>query len=162
EAKAISTKGGGANYTITQKGADWQLEAPVRDRVDPDKLKNLLNSIPDLWAELFVAKGKDLADYGLKAPEETLRVTKLDGSTVAWVIGKESQHKERPRPRPPLPNPRGLPSEPQKEVIHEEYRYAKLLDNDQLFEIKADKLKEIFAAADTLRDPRLARFQSQD
>ena len=35
-------------------------------------------------------------------------------------------------------------------------------DNDQIFEIKADKLKDLFVAPNTLRDDRLARFRTED
>src|SRR5207253_9360681 len=51
---------------------------------------------------------------------------------------------------------------PQKEDIHEEYRYAKLAGNDQIFEIKADKLKDIFVDGKTLRDPQIAHFRTED
>jgi len=55
-----------------------------------------------------------------------------------------------------------MPAVPQREVVHDEYRYAKLQNNDQIFEIKAEKLKDLFVASDTLRDPRLARFKTED
>jgi hypothetical protein len=44
----------------------------------------------------------------------------------------------------------------------EEFLYAKLKDNPQIFEIKADKLKDIFVAVDALRDPQLAHFNTAD
>jgi hypothetical protein len=46
--------------------------------------------------------------------------------------------------------------------VTEEYRYAKLQFNDQIFEIKADKLKDVFASLDKLRDSRVVRFNSSD
>src|SRR5262249_25122967 len=64
--------------------------------------------------------------------------------------------------RPAPPPQFGMPQQPQKDIVHDEYRYAKLQDNDQIFEIKADRLKDIFVASDSLRDARLARFRTED
>jgi hypothetical protein len=157
-AKAVTVKGGDGSYTLTQAGDEWELREPVRDHTDPDKLKTILAAVPDIWAEQFVDKPKaDLAEYGLKEPKESLTVTRPSGDTVTLLIGKQSKMKTRTvtKPAPAFGGP-GMP--PQREVVHEEYRFAKLQDNNQIFEIKADKLKDIFVAANTLRDPRVARF----
>ena len=160
-ARGLTVKSASAGYTIDHTGNKWTLKDPVYDRVNPDKLKTILAAVPDIWAEQFVSKDKDLGAYGLKDPEEKLQVVKPDG-TVTLLLGKQSQTKTRTVTRPPVPNPQGLPGEPQKEIIHDEYRFAKLQDNDQLFEVRADKLKDLFVAADTLRDARLARFRAED
>jgi hypothetical protein len=60
------------------------------------------------------------------------------------------------------PPPPGLPVPPTTEVVHDEYRYAKLQDNDQVFEIKAEHLKDLFVGVDTVRDARVARFRTED
>ena len=44
----------------------------------------------------------------------------------------------------------------------QEFLYAKLQNNDQVFEIQADKLKDVFVATDALRDPQLAHFSASD
>jgi hypothetical protein len=161
-AKSITAKGATASYTLERKGHEWELQQPLRDRVDPDKLKSILADIPDIWAEQFESKDKKLDECGLTNPQETIRITKVDGPTITLLVGKQSDMKTRTVTRPALRDPRGMPSEPQQEVIHEEYRFAKLENNAQVFQIKADKLKDIFVGADVLRDARLARFRAED
>src|SRR5262249_12844276 len=73
--------------------------------------------------------------------------------------GNVSQVKERPG-TPPPPQPGAPPLPPV--AIREEYRYARLEGQSLIFEIKADKLNELFVPASTLRDEKLARFQSRD
>lgn len=154
-------KADGSKFTLDRQGDDWVLNEPVHDRPDPDKLTAILNAVPDIWADQFVSKPKkDLAEYGLNEPEQTIRITRPSGEAVTLLIGKVAQTKTRTvmRPAPPV----GQPMPPQPQIIHEEYRYAKLKDNDQIFEINADKLKDVFVNLDTLRDARLARFRADD
>jgi hypothetical protein len=164
-AKSLSvddTKGGNGSYTLVHSPEDWHLTQPVHDRVDPDKLRSILSSAPDLWAEQFVPQPyKPLADYGLEPPEETLSVTRPGGDTVKLFIGRISPTiRER---RVARPSPPGMPpGPPQMETIKEEFRYAKLENNKQIFEIKADRLKDLFVPAKDLRDARLARFNTSD
>ena len=161
-ANSFAVKGTSA-FTVAQKNGEWELTEPVRDRVDPDKLKSFLAAIPDIWAEQFVDKPKsDLAEYGLKEPAQTLRITRPNGKTIVLLIGKQSQMKKRKvmMPAPNLPGQPPMPPQPQD--ILEEYRFAKLQDNEQIFEIKADKLKDVFVAVDAVRDARLARFKTED
>ena len=161
-AKSISAKDAKTNYSLEKAGDDWEIREPVRDHADPDKLKTILSAVPDVWAEQFVDKPKsDLAEYGLKDPQETISVVGANGEKIKLLIGKQSQVKTRTVTRP-APNIGGPPMPPQQEVVHDEFRYAKLDGNPQIFEIKADKLKDIFSAADTLRDARLARFRTED
>ena len=83
------------------------------------------------------------------------------GDAVTLQIGKQSQVKVRKVMRP-APNMGGPPMPPQEEMVHDEYRYAKLAGNDQVFEILADRLKELFVPGAGLRDPKLARFKPED
>jgi hypothetical protein len=148
-------------FTLSKAGDDWQLQNPVRDTPDPDKLKTILTAVPDIWAEKFVENpDKDLAQYGLKEPAQTIQVTKNNGEVMILLIGKES-HEERRTVTKPAP-PFGPPQPPKPETIVDKYRYAKLKDNDQVFEIRDAKLKDIFAPLATLRDAHLARFSSFD
>jgi hypothetical protein len=162
-AKSLSVKEkrpGGSDYTLNRAGDDWELTAPVRDHADPDKLKSLLTAVPDIWAEQFVDKPKkDLAEYGLQDPEQTVRVTRPGGETMVLLIGKMSQMKTRSVMKP---SPPGMPLPPQRDIVHDEYRYAKLQDNDQIFEVRAEKLKDVFVPLDAVRDARVARFRSAD
>jgi hypothetical protein len=150
------------HYALARQGDEWDLTEPVRDRPDPEKLKTILGAVPDIWAEQFVDKPKkDLAEYGLNKPEQTIRVMRAPGDAITLLVGKQSQVKTRTVMRP-APNMGGPPMPPQKEIVHEEYRYAKLQNNDQIFEIKAEKLKDLFVSVDALRDAQLARFRTED
>jgi hypothetical protein len=160
DASALAAKGPDSTYTLVKK-EEWEIEAPFRDRPDPDAVQKILVAIPDIWAEQFVVqKDKKLEDFGLKEPAESLQVTLPSGRKITLQIGKESKVNKREvtEPAPPF----GPPRPPMKKTIEEPYRYAKIADNDQIFEIKADKLKEIFVAAMSLRDPRLVRFRTDD
>jgi hypothetical protein len=141
---------------------EWEIKRPVHDRPDPDRLRTLLTAVPDIWAEQFVSAKpkKDLDEYGLREPVRTIEVVTPAGDTVTLLIGKRSQTKVRTatKPAPPF----GPPMPPQREMLHEDYHYAKLRDNDQVFEIKADKLKDVFVSLGELRDSRLARFQNDE
>lgn len=163
-AKAVKVeekKSAPAYFTLSKVGDDWQLQEPVKDTPDPDKLKTILTAVPDIWAEKFVENpDKDVSQYGLKEPEQTIQVTKTNGESMTLLIGKDS-HEERRTVTKPAP-PFGPPQPPKPEMIVEKYRYAKLKDNDQVFEIRDAKLKDIFVPLNTLRDARLARFSSFD
>jgi hypothetical protein len=164
-ASLVQAQGPQGNYTLHRLRKDEpQLilhEEWGDDHVNPEKLNSLLTSVPELWAEFFVNEKKPLTEYGLDKPERTLRVSGTDGKEVALLIGKESPRKEeRTVTRPPLPF--GPPMPPMMETVTETFRYAKLENNDQIFEIRDGKLKDIFVAADTLRDAALARFKPED
>ncbi len=155
-------KDGAGTWTLTHQGDDWDLTQPTRDRTDPEKVRSILTAVPDIWADVFVDRGgKDLAEYGLKEPEETLSVTRPDGATLTLLVGKLSPTVRERKLPPPAPPP-GLPFQPPPQVVKEEYRYAKLADNDQVFEVRADALKGLFVPAKDLRDAHLARFKTED
>lgn len=160
-AKAISVKSPDGTFEIVKKGNDWEITSPVKDHVDPDKLKTILGAIPDIWVEQF--KTKKLEDTGLKDPETVVTVTKPSGETVKLLIGKESELKFRKvsKPSPPPQSPL-MPPKQDFDMVPETYRYAKLADNDQVFEIKGDKLKDIGVSLSSLRDPQVARFKAAD
>jgi hypothetical protein len=162
-ARALTVKLENATYTLARSNGDWEMREPVHDRPDPDKLKAILTAAPDIWAERFVDKrGKELADFELKEPAQTLRVTRSNGDTVTLLVGKQSSMKVRPVQKPGMPDGSPFPPKPRIEMVHEEYKFAKLEDNDQVFEIKADRLKDLAVAADTLRDAQLARFKTDE
>jgi Domain of unknown function (DUF4340) len=165
-AKALAVedtrKEGTGPYALTRVGEAWEMSRPVRDRTDSEHLNALLGAVPDVWAEQFVPRPyKDLADYGLKDPEQTISVTKPSGDTVTLLIGKLSPTVHERKVPGPAPPP-GVPFQPPPVTVKEEYRYAKLRDNDQIFEIKVDRLKDIFVASKELRDTRLAHFKPED
>jgi hypothetical protein len=148
-------------YKLVRKADTWELSEPYRDRPDPDKLKKLLTDIPDLWVERFVdSKDKGLDEFGLKEPEQTLQVTRPGGRPLVLQVGKVSATKMKfvEKPAPPF----GPPRPPMKVPVRVEYRYAKLQDNPQIFEIKGDRLKDVMVPVGELRDPRLAEFRPED
>lgn len=151
-------------YEIAKKDEGWEMIKPAHDRVEPDKVKNLLAFLPNIWAESFVdKKSRSLAELGLDPPRVQIRVTRPTGGTLDLLVGSVSKLDVRKELKPPPPGPPGMPQEPRIELVKEEYRYAKLADNELIFEVKGDKLDEkVPADPGKLRDPRLARFESRD
>lgn len=147
--------------------AVWELDAEVpdpkspksrisvRDRVDPAKLKAVLTSVPELWVEKFVDVTPEEAGVATK-PEYTLTVTRKNGQSTALRIGRVSRRTEAPLD---LPDPLN-PMPPKKSG--EEYRYAKLDNNPLVFEVRTDKLADLFAEPESFRDASLARFESAE
>jgi hypothetical protein len=173
DAKRVNVTGPDGAWALTSRGhaprkpgtelppdrlaEEWELAEPVADHADPDKLRAALAVAPDIWVDNFVTV-PNLADAGLDKPERTLKVETAT-RTIDLLIGKISREVEKKAPPPPA-NPFGAPPPPPpgKEV----YRYAKLAGNPQVFEIKADKLGDLFVSAAGLRDPRLVRFKTAD
>ena len=162
-----------AKFTIGKKGGEWILKEAYtkkdkewkrvcsEDRLDPAKRDALLRGFPDLWADKFVDdKNKSLKECGLNEPAYVLSANIPDGGKINLLIGKISESKMRVVKAPPG-NPFGPPPKP-PEVVNEEYRFAKLEKNDQIFEIKTDKLRDIGVEVDDLRDPKLAHFETDD
>lgn len=157
----------GTHFTLVRSGRDWkeaELAEPVRDRLDDATRKALLAGVFDLWAEKFFAPKSDLLERsGLTKPERIITAKTDKGDAVTLLIGAVSSSRQR---MVPAPQPRGMfPGMQQQQrmmPVTEEYRYAKLKDNEQIFEIKADKLKDVFVALDKLRDNRIAHFNSSD
>ncbi len=138
-------------------GPDGKGKVKVHDRPDPAKLRAILTAVPDLWVESFVPGGSS-ASTGLDRPELTVTVNRTDGRPMTLLIGAVSRTVTRTEPPPPPPA-FGAPPPPPKTTT-EEYRYARLKDNDLVFEVRTDKLGDLFADPQELRDPDLARFES--
>lgn len=153
-------KPGGIELSADALARRWELTEPFVDRVDPEKLKGLLAAVPDLWAEAFVA-APDPAKTGLDKPERTLTVEFDDRPAVTLQIGNVSREVRRKGAEPPPPNPFGQPPPPPQETV-ETYRYAKVPDNPQVFEVRADKLDAVFVAPAAARDAKPYRFRAAD
>ncbi len=180
-------KEGGLHLTLQRHGDSWELNYPTRDRLDPRTRDTLLAAVLDIWAERFV--GPEAVDavkvlgtpdtglltaltslmwtealmskIGLDKPEYVLTVTGNDGKTVTLLVGKISGTRSKKVMRPPPPGmPPGMGA--MEQTVTEEFRYAMLKGNAQVFEIKADKLKDVFVKPETLRDAQLARFKPAD
>ncbi len=162
-AQEIRIQGPEGKVTLAKEGGDWKIIEPTTDRPDPERLKTLLAGLPDFWADRFVdKKDKKLDDFGLEKPEYAFTVTRPGGAAVKLLVGKVSDTKERMTFKPAPPNQFGMPQRPIPVPVKEEYRYAKLENNDQIFEIKTDKLKDVAVKLDELRDPQLARFKTDE
>jgi hypothetical protein len=155
-----SRSGGTTDMTLEKLAARWELTVPVTDRVDPDRLRPVLASVPELWVERFV-DDPGQAKTGLDKPERTVAVQFDARPAVKLLIGSVSRIEERKAAAPAPPNP-FTPPPPAPPAVREEYRYAKLPDNPQVFEVKSDKFPDLFFAAVTLRDPKLLRFKPAD
>lgn len=161
-ASAVRVERSDEEFALVKNGDVWEIKAPARDRVEPRRLKDLLVACADLWAEKFIdKKGKTLDDFGLKSPEYTLTVTRPSGAVMTMQIGRVSRSDTRTVMKQIQLGP-NMPPKMFPEKVTVEYRYAKLQDNDQVFEIKADKLRDIAVKSGDLRDPKLARFSSDD
>lgn len=158
--------------TPAQIAESWRLVEPVADRVDPAKLKSILSAVTDLWVEKFLerdeaarlgfplaagakrltpdqqaASGLVLSGAGALAKGDgspSITVGFKDGSSRTLKIGKVSRSERKVEPPPQLP---GAPPLPPRETS-EEWRVAQLGDNPLPFEVKADKLKDIFFSLD--------------
>src|SRR5262249_61799744 len=95
---------------------------------------------PEKWPQWLTVR----TGLGLAAPERKIIVTRDDGAKVTLLIGNVARSESKRR-------------EEVKESL-----YAKLEDNPQFFEIKGDRLKDIFVDPAALRDPRLARFEPNE
>jgi hypothetical protein len=164
-ADEIRVKGPDTDVTVSKQKDGWLIDAPVKDHADPDKVRMVQAGLLDLWADRFVSgKSKTLDEMGLTEPEYTVKIKRPDGETVTLLIGKVSSSKDRviTKPAPPQQSPFMPPGKPTVQIIKEEYRYAKIPDNDQVFEVRADKLKDLAPTLAEIRDARLARFKADD
>lgn len=151
------------SLTAARLAAVWELSQangkPMKDKVDPAKLRTLLAAIPDFWAEQFVDKPDSVT--GLDKPERSLILTFEDNKARALRIGKMSRQVVREGGVPPPTPPFGQPPPPPT-TITETYYYAKLDNNPLVFEIRADKFSDLFTPAEDFRDATLARIESGD
>lgn len=151
-----------AGLTPDQLAEAWQLEipgeTPIVDRVEPEKLREVLTTVPEIWVEQFVRQSPQ--EVGLNDSAYTLGVQRADGSVVNLRLGSVSRTVNRVEEQPP-PSPFAPPPPPPK-VTTEEYRYAKLDDNPLVFEVRADPIIELFTTVNDYRDPKLLRLTSAE
>jgi hypothetical protein len=143
--------------------------------LDPDAVAGLIAAAAqaDPWAATVAAywatpqglrSGFDqfLQRAGLNEPERILTVTRTGGEPVTLQIGHASGNRARKVLRPAPPGPPGFPQRDREETVFDECRYARLKGNDQVFLIKAERLKDVFVPLDTLREAQVAPFSSAD
>jgi hypothetical protein len=163
---------------------------PLRDRPDARARDALLAAVPDVWAEDFVTHDPGavaalaaaglcphlpaavtaafwatprglIVKSGLDTPQREIAVTRDDGSVVTLQVGRTSGSRARRVLRPPPPGmPPGMQA--REETVFDEYRYARLQGNDEVFEVRGDRLKDVFVPLDALRDSRVVPFETAD
>jgi hypothetical protein len=145
-----------AEEFVPQGGGDL---VSFLDLLRPRARGNMALAATDIF---FATQGGLLVRAGLIDPERTITVKYSNGATVTLLIGGISSRRTKLVPAPPPPGmPPGM-AQQQMRPVTEEYRYAKLMYDDQVFQIKADKLKDVFVALDSLRDSHIAHFNSAD
>lgn len=176
--------------TLLRDGETWKIDKPVVDRLEARSRDALLSAVPDIWADHFVKEDTGaiagvlacgaqpslagaisaafwttpqglIVKSGLDDPRRVITVVRNDGEPVKLLIGRTAGSRSRKVLRPPPP---GLPPGvgPREETVQDEYRYARLENNPQIFEVRADKLKDVFVALDSLREPNVAPFTTAD
>jgi len=161
-AREIRVDGEKADYTLARASEDWELRKPVADRPDPERLEKILTGLPDIWVESFVdAKKEDFGALGLKEPLQHITVVPARGGPITLQIGSAFKKVRKVRELVPSPIPQ-LPPREMEKTVQDEYRHAKLKDYGQIFDIKADRLKDLFIPLEELRDPKLTRFRTDD
>ena len=157
----------GVKTRLVRKGegafVQWSLAEPAGpDNLNPTTGDALLAAVPDLWAERFyTSKEATPEKTGLETPEKVIRVISENGRSSVLRIGKVSRSRSYKKMRQPPPGaPPGFPAG--EETMSEDFRYARLEDNHQVFEVKAAGLADIFVGPEALRDPLAARFAPAD
>ncbi len=164
-AKSIQLKAEDKKFTLARADGKWQLAKPVVDRLDPDKVDTLLTAFPDIWAEKFYDQGdKDLSHFGLGDSAKQISVTQTDGKKISLMVGDVSrmETKKEPIPSPPPRFPGAPQPPPQFKDVEIPYYYARLKDNDQIFDVRGKILEKILVKSAELRDPQVARFDTDD
>ncbi len=148
----------------------WQLEfagpadagkpTTLREPADPAKLKAVLATTADLWVEGFLPAAKATpALTGLDKPERKVTVRRADGQTLTLLLGKITRTTTKVEEAPRTPP--GMPPAPTKASV-EEFRAAKLAENELVFEVRSDALEANFQKPDAYRDARPVRFDAAD
>ncbi|MBM4096446.1 MAG: DUF4340 domain-containing protein [Planctomycetes bacterium] len=136
------------------------------DRLNPPTMDTLLEAVPDIWVERFVPADKAAPDItGLDKPERVLTVTAPDGKAVTLLVGREARVRETKKlvNAPPPPGlPPGINLPPREETQREVFLHARLENNPKVFEVRKDRIDQVFPDVATLRDPRLARYEQGD
>jgi hypothetical protein len=159
----------------------WENAEPGIDRVNPQPLATMLESLTDFWAEAFwppeklaaerKRRNEQLAREGKPRLENDSELTGLnkpthvitlvtDGKPMTLEIGGLARETSKTVPKTINVPQLGMQTIPQK--VEEKFHFARLKGNNEIFEVKIAKLKEVAVDPAELRDPRLARFQSID
>lgn len=164
-----------------QLAAAWELQTPVRSPVEPDRLRGIVTALPDFWVESFVqADDKRL----LFAQDLTSSLSPMIAPVLPFSLFSTLWTKEdlddwfmsrvglgTPQRRILLSTRKGplelrIGDVAQVKTINEgertEFRYAMLADNPSIFRVNTNRFSEVFVKSTSLRDPRLARFDSEE
>ena len=143
--------------TALQLAQSWILQKPVRDRVNPKKLTVALSTIPEMWVENFYPSNIDPEKTGLDTKSEpcplTLTMTFSDEpkNPRRLIIGNVSRKTVEEKEEPGPPQFPGGPPRTITKKIETEYRYAKLDKTALVFDIRGDKLNDLFFLNSTVQ-----------
>ena len=161
----------------------WVLVEPVKDRVDPDKVKAILTAIPNLWLEKFVETpaGSD-SIWGLGShPAAAVQLLALLGgipsspSVLPTLVDLAILNEiKSPSASVTVDFENGSSRTLQigrvsRTIGSDSLRFARIANNPFVFELKGDKLSDLqinlapsssppASVANDLRDPLLVRF----
>ncbi|HYT88650.1 MAG TPA: DUF4340 domain-containing protein, partial [Gemmataceae bacterium] len=168
-AKKVEVTSGATGYAVEKSDDGWRVRdlarddagqfkpGHIQDRADPETLKRIQAAVPDIWVERFVA-AREKKEFGLDKPEQTVTVARPSGDTLTLLVGNISRKGPAKIQKSPFDPQMKIPPK----VTFEEFRYARLKDNDQVFEVRTDRLKDLPTSVADLRDPQLARFAATD
>ncbi|MBI1850779.1 MAG: DUF4340 domain-containing protein [Planctomycetes bacterium] len=71
---ACTIERGGEKLALRKQSGNWLLESPIRGRADPERTRQLLNSIATLTAVDFVDDASKAASMGIESPRVVVRL----------------------------------------------------------------------------------------
>ncbi len=108
------------SFEMERHGKDWDLSGNDAGRIDPDKIKTLLDSLASLHIDKFVIDAPtDLAEYGLDKPALTLTIQSTPAPPSMLPGGQESPEPPETPTAPAAPDstaPAGKPPASQPAV----------------------------------------------
>lgn len=164
---AIYAKGGEPTIPPGRVAEVWALNAPVRDRAEPERLRSLLVAVADLWVEQFVnpteaEKATFDARTGLADSTRAITVKQSNGDSVTVRFGEVSKTGERTETMTMPSAQPGMPPQSFPRKVPFDYRYAKIDGNPQVFVVSAEKFPDLFVKVEQLTDSQVARFSPDE
>jgi hypothetical protein len=187
---AIYTKGGEPIVPQDRIADAWSLNAPIKDHVEPGRLRSLLAALSDLWADEFVTPTSDIrmeiarqftmhlplatiasaaahaapipfdVRTGLAESKLAITVKQNRGESVTVRFGHVAKTGERSETIAMPGSPPGTPPPTITQKIV--YRFAKIDGDPQVFVVSAEKFPDLFTTVEQLTDPQVARYSADE
>ena len=81
------------NEDIKTEGASWQVAGPIKASLKPEAAEKLAGLLADLHFKAVLGQAEQ-PSYGLRTPQLALTITRKDGQTVAYRLGKMKDRDE--------------------------------------------------------------------